>query len=138
MPDPQARPAPPPSRSRRARAGVAARRAQVARLMLAGYTQRELARALRISQPTISADLRALRVEWCLHASNGLAELVAEERRVIAATEAVWQRLLIPALDKDLDIAVQVADRLAELVRRREALAGLLARAAPRADRDTP
>ena len=72
------------------------RRQQVAELYLQGWTQAAIARELRVSQGTVSADLSAVRNEWKESRSWDFKETVAIELKKLERVEreawAAWER----------------------------------------------
>lgn len=70
---------------------VEARRAKVAALILAGWTQREMANSLGVSLGTINNDVSALRKEWQEREQSAIAEHIAIDlQRLEAAISAIW------------------------------------------------
>lgn len=79
--------------SRKAR--IAARRLRAEEMALAGYNEFEIARELKVSQPTISKDLTFVKQEWAdrrveLHDTRVAIDIARAE----AAIRAIWDRVL--------------------------------------------
>lgn len=94
------------------------RRAQVAELLLARKTQREMARELGVRLATINEDVAAIRAEWRERRAVAITEHVARELAALDAAErAIWSQVAAGKL-----LAV---DRLVTIQTRRAALLGL-------------
>lgn len=94
------------AQNKKANARVIARRLQVAKLRLAGITnQADIAKALGVSQPTISNDMKAV--------DNDFRIIAAQDTRIakgrdLARLEDLIKRYYKPALDGDIDAANMV------------------------------
>ena len=116
---------------------IAARRTQVAHLLLARTTQQDIAARLKVSQATVSADIAAIRAGWTEEAQADLRELVAQECRILDADETLWRKQMQDALTTDLSLAVRIYHRVVgPIVERRARLRGMLP-APPEPNADT-
>src|SRR4051812_24783958 len=77
------------------RARIEARRVKVAELLLAGMSEAEIAREVRVSQPTVSRDAAEIRAEWAAKRDAfAEAKAAADFARTDAVMRARWQRFL--------------------------------------------
>lgn len=104
-----------------AEARMAARRAEVARLRLAGWTQQAIADRLGVTQQTVSTDVAAAMDGWRDSAGESMATLVAQDAaRLDALLAGVWDEAVpedgspprLPAVDR----AVAILARRARLL----------------------
>lgn len=114
-----------PNKSTRRATSIAARRRQVAVLYMRGLTQPEIAAELKVSQPTISIDLKWLRADWMERARASFDQVKAAELARIDQLEReyldAWERSKQPAstatqasrtlpLKRGLDVAPKISD----------------------------
>lgn len=114
------------------------RRVEVASLLLAGRTQRQMAEMLGVGKGTISRDVVAIRAEWQGRRLELLDSVGAEDlARTDAAIAAIWDEVLngkLPAVDRLVSLLQYRARVLGlEAVQRQEldigdVLAGILER----------
>lgn len=97
---------------------VAERRTQVAALLLASLTQREIAERLEVSLGTVNSDVQAIRAEWSERRSTTYDAWVAEQLAVLDRL----QRSMIPLATTGNAGAV---DRVLAIMDRRTRLLGL-------------
>ena len=97
---------------------VAERRTQVAALLLASRTQREIADTLEVSVGTVNADVQAIRAEWAERRATSYDEWVAEQLAVLDRL----QRSMLPVAVTGNSGAV---DRVLAIMDRRTRLLGL-------------
>lgn len=102
----------------RPRGAAEARRTEVAELLRARSSQRQIARALGVGLGTAARDTAAVRAEWRAQRLATMDELVAEElARLDRAEAVVWPLVLAGALP--------AVDRLLAIQERRARLLGL-------------
>jgi len=93
---------------------ITARRREVGRLYLQGWTQPEIAEEFEVSQPTISRDLAALREEWLQSALVDFNEARSKELAKIDALELeyweAWHRSIQDA-ERETKKAIAVGDK---------------------------
>jgi hypothetical protein len=83
-------------RTHRERTGILQRRRRVAELFLQSYTQVQIAEQLGVKQPTVSADLRAVREEWRRSSIRDFDQAVEVELKKLELLEReawlAWER----------------------------------------------
>lgn len=83
-------------RTKREDVQIEQRRQSVASLFLRGWTQSAIAHELKVSQPTISGDLKAIRREWRDSRIRDFDEAVVVELKKLEVVEreawAAWER----------------------------------------------
>ena len=94
------------------------RRQQVAAMLLAHRSQRQIAQALGVHQATVSRDVQAVRREWQERRLQDIHAWVAEETAKLDHVE----RALVPRV---LDGELPAVDRLLNVMRQRAQLLGL-------------
>ena len=97
---------------------IAARREQVAALLMARRSQREIATALNTPLTTIHRDIEALRIEWRNDRMVAADQVISEELQRLAFAE----RAIMPAVSRADLMAI---DRLLRIMERRAKLLGL-------------
>ena len=84
------------ARGSKVKTDISARRREVRRWYLSGKTQPEIAKLLDVSQPTISRDLKYLRIEWIQSAIVDINEAKSKELAKIDVLEVeyweAWRR----------------------------------------------
>ena len=96
-----------------------ARRAQVARLLLAGVTdQRAIAEKLGVSQPTISRDIKHIEKDW---QQAAVQDIAAAKGKDLARTE----RLIAALWESAIKGKWLATDRVLALMQHRARLLGL-------------
>ncbi len=97
---------------------VERRREQVAELVLAGYSYRQIGPMVGVSHAMVGKDVAAIREQWQARASEAYEQHVAE---AMAALDLAQGRIVEAIADGDL----AQADRLVKLLDRRARLLGL-------------
>ena len=102
---------------------MAARRRNVATLLLRRISQREIARLLQISTGTVSTDLKAIREEWKAEARVVLEDHIARELAVLNTDEQYWRSQMVTA--ESMDVRLKMYDRVLKIMDRRADMLGL-------------
>ena len=97
---------------------IAARREQVAALLMARRSQREIAKSLNTPLTTIHRDIEALRMEWRADRMVAADQVISEELQRLAFAE----KAIMPAVSRGDLMAI---DRLLRVMERRAKLLGL-------------
>jgi hypothetical protein len=96
---------------------VIARRVQVAELWARRVTQREMARVLNVSEPTISRDIAALTAEWRKEAQAFLDDVKAHE---LADLDSMERDVALKYTQTEnlrlIDVRLRIKDRRARLL----------------------
>ncbi len=113
--------------ARKKRSEIETRRIEVARMLLEGCSQREMAHALSVGPPTINRDVKAIRQEWQERRIELMDTVGAEDlARTDAAIVAIWKKVQ--------DGQLGAVDRLVSLLQYRAKVLGLEAPAKTEVD----
>ena len=107
----------------RAKISIAERRQRVARLCARKLTQREIARTLGVSQPTVCRDIEAIEQQWM---EDSASEIGAQRARELAELQDMERDLAtIASTDPDPSVKIRAMAERRQVKARIAAMMGL-------------